>query len=69
MRVPQNLKYKRYFKYKYKQKKKFNDTKSILKSDAALFSKEQGSLSPEQLESCRVSIRRKLGRKKKKIKL
>lgn len=68
-KFPQNLKYKKYFKTKLKQKNKYKLNLSLLRSSIGSQAIETGKLTPEQIESGRVSIRRKMGRKKKKIKL
>jgi len=66
-KVPQNLKFKKYFKASLSKKNIYSWKLSCLRNSVGLQSFESGKLDSKQIEACRVSIRRKLGKKKKKF--
>lgn len=68
-KTPQNLKYKKYFKNKILEKHNYQFNLSYFRNFISNQSLEIGNLSPSQIEACRVSIRRKISKRKKKIKV
>lgn len=67
MKYPQNLKYRKYFKQGVSTKSQYHLDKSKLVGYAGLQAIDFGMFKPSEIESCRVSIRRKLGKKIKSI--
>ncbi len=72
MKFPQRLKYRKFFKVKLKIVSLVTLKSAKLVGKSGLQSLEQGKMSPSEIEACRVSIRRNLGRrnrKKRRVKL